>query len=86
MTSLPRHARMVHSAEYADVVELADTYDLGSYVVRHAGSSPVIRTKKERVAKLLSLFWSEERRDLNRLNATVRWTVAADGSTEANLD
>ena len=34
--------------EYAGVVELADTYDLGSYVVRHAGSSPVIRTKEER--------------------------------------
>ena len=33
--------------KYADVVELADTYDLGSYVVRHAGSSPVIRTIKE---------------------------------------
>ena len=32
---------------YADVVELADTYDLGSYVVRHAGSSPVIRTKQK---------------------------------------
>ena len=30
--------------EYADVVELADTLDLGSNVERHAGSSPVIRT------------------------------------------
>ena len=29
---------------FADVVELADTYDLGSYVARHAGSSPVART------------------------------------------
>ena len=26
------------------MVELADTYDLGSYVARHAGSSPVART------------------------------------------
>ena len=31
--------------KYAGVVELADTYDLGSYVARHAGSSPVARTK-----------------------------------------
>lgn len=30
----------------ADVVELADTLDLGSNAVRCAGSSPVIRTKK----------------------------------------
>ena len=30
----------------AGVVELADTYDLGSYVERHAGSSPVARTRK----------------------------------------
>ena len=29
----------------ADVVELADTLDLGSSAARHAGSSPVIRTK-----------------------------------------
>ena len=28
-------------------MELADTYDLGSYVLRHAGSSPVARTKTE---------------------------------------
>ena len=27
-------------------MELADTYDLGSYVVRHAGSSPVARTMR----------------------------------------
>ena len=33
-----------YTIEYAGVVELADTYDLGSYVVRHAGSSPVART------------------------------------------
>ena len=31
--------------EYADVVELADTLDLGSSAAKHAGSSPVIRTK-----------------------------------------
>ena len=29
---------------YADVVELADTLDLGSSVARLAGSTPVIRT------------------------------------------
>ena len=40
----PRVPPRVKIEEYADVVELADTYDLGSYVVRHAGSSPVIRT------------------------------------------
>ena len=31
--------------QFADVVELADTQDLGSCTVRCAGSSPVIRTK-----------------------------------------
>ena len=30
---------------YADMVELADTLDLGSNAVRCAGSSPVIRTR-----------------------------------------
>ena len=29
---------------HASVVELVDTYDLGSYVERHAGSMPVART------------------------------------------
>lgn len=29
---------------YADMVELADTMDLGSIVERRAGSNPVIRT------------------------------------------
>lgn len=33
--------------KYAGMVELADTQDLGSCAVRCAGSSPVIRTKKE---------------------------------------
>ena len=33
------------------------------------------------------VFYSyAERKGLERLNATVRWTVAADGSTEANLN
>jgi len=31
------------------------------------------------------LFLALPRQDLNNVNATVRWTVAADGSTEANL-
>ena len=35
----------IEQFKHAGVVELADTYDLGSYVVRHAGSSPVARTK-----------------------------------------
>ena len=42
---IPLSVKIRGITEYADVVELADTYDLGSYVVRHAGSSPVIRTK-----------------------------------------
>ena len=40
----PRRVKIRGTKEYAGVVELADTYDLGSYVVRHAGSSPVART------------------------------------------
>lgn len=40
----PPRVRIRGTKEYAGVVELADTYDLGSYVVRHAGSSPVART------------------------------------------
>ena len=43
---IPLRVKIRGVTEYADVVELADTYDLGSYVVRHAGSSPVIRTRK----------------------------------------
>ena len=43
--TFPQSNDRIHA--YADVVELADTYDLGSYVVRHAGSSPVIRTKRK---------------------------------------
>ena len=43
--------------EYAGVVELADTYDLGSYVVRHAGSSPVARTKTKRQFSTAALFF-----------------------------
>ena len=31
---------------YADMVELADTQDLGSCIERCAGSSPVIRTRE----------------------------------------
>ena len=34
--------------KYADMVELADTQDLGSCIARCAGSSPVIRTKPEK--------------------------------------
>ena len=41
---LPRRVKIRGTTQYAGVVELADTYDLGSYVVRHAGSSPVART------------------------------------------
>ena len=41
---MPLRVKIRGTKEYAGVVELADTYDLGSYVVRHAGSSPVIRT------------------------------------------
>ena len=41
---MPLRVRIRGTKEYAGVVELADTYDLGSYVVRHAGSSPVART------------------------------------------
>ena len=32
---------------FADMVELADTPDLGSGAVRHTGSSPAIRTSRE---------------------------------------
>ncbi len=43
--------------QFADVVELADTLDLGSSAVRHAGSSPVIRTTSEQALyRLLRLF------------------------------
>ena len=63
MTSAFCHAKIVQDA---DVVELADTYDLGSYVERHAGSSPVIRTKQKGVAKLLPFVWSKRWQDLNR--------------------
>ena len=38
---------MIKSIRCAELVELADTQDLGSCAVRCAGSSPVIRTKKE---------------------------------------
>ena len=41
---VPPRVKIRGTKEYAGVVELADTYDLGSYVVRHAGSSPVART------------------------------------------
>ena len=44
--------------KYADVVELADTYDLGSYVARHAGSSPVIRTKNSKGVSFLEFLLS----------------------------
>lgn len=37
---------MIKYDQSAGVVELADTLDLGSNVERHAGSSPVARTKK----------------------------------------
>ena len=42
---VPPRVKIRGAKEYAGVVELADTYDLGSYVARHAGSSPVARTK-----------------------------------------
>ena len=45
---VPPRVKIRGTKEYAGVVELADTYDLGSYVVRHAGSSPVARTTKVR--------------------------------------
>ena len=41
---MPLRVKIRDVTEYAGVVELADTYDLGSYVERHAGSSPVART------------------------------------------
>ena len=41
---------------FADMVELADTPDLGSGAVRHTGSSPAIRTKSERVM-LVPIFF-----------------------------
>ena len=49
---MPLRVRIRGTKEYAGVVELADTYDLGSYVVRHAGSSPVARTKKMAVFRV----------------------------------
>ena len=48
----PPRVKIRGTKEYAGVVELADTYDLGSYVVRHAGSSPVARTKKTAVFRV----------------------------------
>ena len=53
-----------------------------------AGSSPVARTKykKERLVPLLFIFSERKRQDLNPLNATVRWTVAADSWMSANLN
>ncbi len=48
LTRKHSHAKIapiwLRKSEYADVVELADTLDLGSSAARHAGSSPVIRT------------------------------------------
>ncbi len=38
------------------MVELADTQDLGSCANRHAGSTPVTRTKKRLELKGFSLF------------------------------
>ena len=38
------HTQVYKLVIFADVVELADTQDLGSCIARCAGSSPVIRT------------------------------------------
>ena len=38
-------SRKYKRAQYADVLELVDNFDLESKVERRAGSSPVIRTK-----------------------------------------
>ena len=64
---------------------MADTYDLGSYVVRHAGSSPVIRTKQARGGKTSPCLFFKKVRTPTHLNAT-RTSVATQGSTETNLD
>ena len=53
------HARFINLSkytEYADVVELADTQDLGSCTARCAGSSPVIRTNKPKSPARVSGF------------------------------
>ena len=42
--------RVKIKSTYAGVVELADTQDLGSCAYRCAGSSPVTRTKEQRVS------------------------------------
>ena len=44
--SLPQAERYVIVIYYAGMMELADMRDLGSRVVRRAGSTPVTRTKK----------------------------------------
>ena len=36
--------------------------------------------------RVVFLLAKKERRDLNRLDATVRWTVAGEGLTEPNHD
>ena len=41
------------------MVELADTQDLGSCAVRCAGSSPVIRTKKENQSEHFFIICSD---------------------------
>lgn len=44
--------------QHAGMVELADTYDSGSYAHKHAGSSPVTRTTPEQALyRLLRFFY-----------------------------
>ena len=74
-----------NQGKYGRVVELVDSLDSGSSVhCGRAGSSPASPTKKRRHPFGCLLFLLG-RRDLNNLNATVRWTVAAVGWTTANL-
>jgi hypothetical protein len=47
--------RVKIKSTYAGVVELADTQDLGSCAYRCAGSSPVTRTKQQRVSILFCI-------------------------------
>ena len=44
--------------------------------------SPVPKKKGDQTVSFF--LWFKERRDLNNLNATVRWTVAGEGWTEPN--
>ena len=55
--SLQKTKKVLYYYCYADMVELADTQDLGSCAAMRAGSTPVIRTKKKSRTKVWLFFF-----------------------------